>query len=84
MAVASTVADGMVTGTRMAGAIAPSADMAGIMRVSEAADLRMKALVAAGSTVVANFVGVMDSTEVVEGLMVAADFMEAAKEGAGN
>jgi len=71
MAEASTVA---------AGVIAASADVAGIMKVFEAADLSMKALGAAASMVAANFVGAvdfvgaLDSTEVVEAFTGAEGF----------
>lgn len=66
MAGASTVA---------AGLIAASADVAGIVTVFEAADLSTKALAAAASMVAANFVGAVDSTEVVEAFTGAEDFM---------
>lgn len=69
MAEASTVA---------AGVIAASADMAGIMRVFEAADSSMKALGAANSMVAANFVAAVDSTEVVEAFTGAEGFMAVA------
>jgi hypothetical protein len=69
MAEASTVA---------AGVIAASADVAGIMRVFEAADLSMKALGAANSMGAANFVGAVDSTEVVEAFTGAEGFMAVA------
>lgn len=68
MAGASTVA---------AGAIADSADVAGIVTVFEAADLSMKALPAAAS-MAANFVEAVDSTEVVEAFTGAEDFMAVA------
>ena len=61
-----------------AGAIAASADVAGIVGVFEAADLSMKALGAAASMVVANFVGAADSTEVVEAFTGVEDFMAVA------
>ena len=66
MAEASTVA---------AGAIVPSADVAGVMTVFEAADLSMKALGEAASMVAASFVEAVDSTEVVEAFTGAEDFM---------
>ena len=49
--------------------------MAGIVTVFEAADLSMKALGAAASMVVVNFMGTADSTEVVEAFTGAEDFM---------
>lgn len=58
-----------------AGAIAVSADAAGITRVFEAAVLSMKALGAAASMVVVNSMVAADSTEVVEVSMAARDFM---------
>lgn len=73
MAGASTVA---------AGAIAASADVAGIVTVFEAVDLRMKALGAAASTVAVNFMVAADSTEVVKAFMAAGDFMAVATEAA--
>ena len=69
MAEASTVA---------AGAIADSADVAGIVTVFEAADLSMKALVAAASTAAGNFMVPVDSTEVVGAFTRAEDFMAVA------
>lgn len=69
MAEASTVA---------AGAIADSADAAGIVTVFEAADLSMKALGAAASMVAANFVEAVDSTEVVEAFTGAEGLMAVA------
>ena len=60
--------------TVAAGAIAGFADVAGIMTVFEAADLSMKALGTAASTVVVNFVGAVDFTEVVEAFTGAEDF----------
>lgn len=61
-----------------AGAIAGSADVAGIVTVFEAAHLSMKALPAAASMVAANFVEAVDSTEVVEAFTGAEDFMAVA------
>jgi hypothetical protein len=69
MAEASTVA---------AGAIAASADVAGVMTVFEAADLSMKALGEAASMVAASFVEAVDSTEVVEAFTGVEDFMAVA------
>lgn len=70
-----------------AGAIAASADVAGIVTVFEAADLNTKALAAAASMVAANFMVAADSREVAEVSMAAGSFMAAATEvamGAGN
>ena len=64
--------------TAAAGAIAASADAAGITRVFEAADLSMKASGAAASMVAANFMVAVDSAEVVEAFMAAGDFMAVA------
>ena len=74
MAGASTVAVGVATGIMMDGAIAASADAAGIMKVFEAADLNTKALAAAAS-MAENFVEAVDSMEVVEVFTGAEDFM---------
>ena len=64
MAAASTVAAGVAAGIMMAGAVVASANVAGTMRVFEAADLSTKVLGAAASMVVVNFMGTADSTEV--------------------
>ncbi|HEV2196235.1 MAG TPA: hypothetical protein VGR55_11685 [Candidatus Acidoferrum sp.] len=63
--------------TVAAGAIAGSADVAGIMKVFEAADLSTKALAAVASMVV-NFMEAVDSTEVVEAFTGAEGFMAVA------
>lgn len=64
--------------TAAAGVIADSVDVAGIMKVFEAADLSMKALGAADSMVAPNFVVAADSMETVEVFMAAEDFMAVA------
>lgn len=63
--------------TAAAGAIAGSADVAGIMTVSAAAGLSTKALDAAAS-MVANFMVAADFTEVVKAFTGAEDFMAVA------
>lgn len=78
MAGASTVALGMATGIMMAGAVMASANVAGTMRVFEAAVLTTKALGAAASTAIVNFVGAVNSTEAVEAFTAVEDFMAVA------
>lgn len=74
MAEASTVVVTMAAGFMGAA----SSGAAGIVTVFEATDLPMKALAAAASMVVVNFVGAVDSTEVVEAFTGAEDFMAVA------